>query len=69
MAVISGDRAARTAEKYKGSMEVYSPPRVTAFAARHNLQLGWSLDLTTVDMKGIPWDFSKEPVAKTRGAY
>eukprot|EP00972_Heterocapsa_arctica_P042803 6311840-Heterocapsa_arctica.AAC.1 len=65
MAVISGGRAARTAEKYKGSMgdggaaarrkpgvaEVYYPPRVTAVVARHNLQPGWCLDLTTVDIK------------------
>eukprot|EP00972_Heterocapsa_arctica_P049920 7342269-Heterocapsa_arctica.AAC.1 len=55
MAVISGGRAARTAEKYKGSMgdggaaarrkpdvaEVYSPTRVTAVAAKYNLQPGW----------------------------
>eukprot|EP00972_Heterocapsa_arctica_P107702 15863501-Heterocapsa_arctica.AAC.1 len=50
MAVITLCRAARTAEKYKGNIgdggaaarqkpdvaEVYSPPRVTAVAAKYN---------------------------------
>eukprot|EP00972_Heterocapsa_arctica_P026351 3879524-Heterocapsa_arctica.AAC.1 len=71
MAVITLGRAARTAEKCKGSIgdggaaarrkpdvaEVHSPPRVTAVAAKYKLQRGWSLDLTTADSKGVAWDF------------
>merc|ERR1739836_291480 len=40
--------------------EIYSPPRVAEMAARLELQAGWSLDLTTTDEEGIPWDFNKE---------
>ena len=39
--------------------EVYSPPRVTAEAARFGLHPGMALDLTTFDENGEPWDFSK----------
>ena len=40
--------------------EMYSPPRVTAAAARlRNLGVapGFALDLTTADENGVPWDF------------
>ena len=43
--------------------EIYSPPRVTAAAARLaglRIDPGAALDLTTVDENGVPWDFSKE---------
>ena len=38
--------------------EVYSPPRVTKMARRMGLRAGWSLDLTTCDENGRPWDFN-----------
>ena len=37
--------------------EVYSRPRVTTMAERCGLSAGWSMDLTTIDENGIPWDF------------
>lgn len=37
--------------------EVYSPPRITTKAKQMGLAAGWSLDLTTVDENGRPWDF------------
>ena len=43
--------------------EIYSPPRVTAAAARLTglrIDPGAALDLTTVDEFGRPWDFSKD---------
>ena len=43
--------------------EIYSPPRVTAAAARLKqlgIDPGAALDLTTVDELGRPWDFSKK---------
>eukprot|EP00973_Karenia_brevis_P017711 2432936-Karenia_brevis.AAC.1 len=40
-------------------VEIYSPPRVTQHAGQYNLKPGWSLDLTTMDENGEPWDFSK----------
>ena len=39
--------------------EVYSPPRMAKAAAALGLRDGWSLDLTTSDESGQPWDFSK----------
>ena len=39
--------------------EVYSPPRVAEAAKRMGLSQGLSLDLTTSDEEGNPWDFSK----------
>eukprot|EP00972_Heterocapsa_arctica_P078799 11619770-Heterocapsa_arctica.AAC.1 len=71
MAVLG--KAAHTAEKLRGSLEdggaaarrrpgiaeIYSPPRITAVAAKHGLRPGWSLDLTTKDHRGVAWDFSK----------
>ena len=40
--------------------EAYSPPRMTARAARHGLKPGWAYDLTRVDEDdGMPWDLSK----------
>ena len=39
--------------------EIYSPPRMSAAAARHGLKGGWSLDLTVPDpTDGKPWDLS-----------
>jgi hypothetical protein len=37
--------------------EIYSPPRVVALAKRYGLREGFSLDLTTQDENGNPWDF------------
>ena len=39
--------------------EVYSPPRVTEMARKTGLKAGWSLDITTCDNDGEPWDFNK----------
>ena len=39
--------------------EVYSPPRACAEAKKLGLRAGWSLDLTTSDEQGVPWDFDK----------
>ena len=61
--VMSGNhRQRRTAkmEIAKGIVsEVYSPPRVAEAAKRMGLTQGLSLDLTTSDEEGNPWDFSK----------
>eukprot|EP00973_Karenia_brevis_P053051 7375893-Karenia_brevis.AAC.1 len=38
--------------------EVFSPKRVTEFARDYGLSPGWSLDLTTYDENGKPWDFT-----------
>ena len=38
--------------------EVYSPPRVVEMANKMGLRGGWSLDLTTHDEDGRPWDFN-----------
>ena len=38
--------------------EAYSPPRVCARAAERGMDFGSSLDLTTTDEAGRPWDFS-----------
>ena len=37
--------------------ELFSPPRVNQVANKFQLRPGWSLDLTTVDEDGRPWDF------------
>ena len=39
--------------------EIYSPERVTQHAKQAGLEPGWSLDLTTTDVDGRPWDFTK----------
>ena len=39
--------------------EIYSPPRVVPEAVRQGLKGGLSMDLTTCDENGVPWDFSK----------
>ncbi len=39
--------------------EAYSPPRVTRMSERMGMIPGFSLDLTTKDDKGEPWDFTK----------
>ena len=38
--------------------EIFSPRRVNEFASEYELIGGWSLDLTTLDEEGKPWDFS-----------
>ena len=40
--------------------EVYSPPRIAETAQRMGLTAGMSLDLSTCDENGVPWDFSKK---------
>ena len=40
--------------------EVYSPPRIADMAKKMGLRAGWSLDLTTCDESGKPWDFRDE---------
>ena len=37
--------------------EVYSPERITRVARQYGLKAGWSLDFTTADEHGRPWDF------------
>ena len=44
--------------------EIYSPPRVTEHARKFGLEPGWSLDLTTHDSDGRPWDFSQPEMRK-----
>ena len=39
--------------------EIYSTPRISSTANSMGLKGGWSLDLTTTDVDGAPWDFSK----------
>ena len=39
--------------------EIYSPPRVVPEAVKQGLRGGLSMDLTTTDENGMPWDFSK----------
>ena len=38
--------------------EAYSRPRIAAMAEKMGLRAGWSLDLTTCDEEGRPWDFN-----------
>ena len=38
--------------------EIYSPPRIVALAKTYGLREGFSLDLTTRDEDGNPWDFN-----------
>ena len=45
--------------------EIYSPPRAVDMANRMNPSGGWSLDLTTSDEDGNPWDFG---LKERRGA-
>ena len=40
--------------------EVYSPPRVVPIARQRGHLGGWSLDLTSHDAQGRPWDFDCE---------
>ena len=40
--------------------EVYSPPRITTMARKMGLRAGWSLDLSTCDEHGGPWDFNQK---------
>ena len=56
--------------------EVYSPPRVAPIARQKGWAGGWSLDITTRDAQGRPWDFdcadtrarAEALVARTRPA-
>ena len=46
----------------RATTEVYSPPRVTAWAKRmpgFSIVPGLALDLTTVDENGVAWDFDR----------
>ena len=38
--------------------EIYSPPRMAAMASRLGYTPGFSMDLTTLDEDGLPWDLS-----------
>ena len=44
--------------------EIYSPPRVTQRARQWGLKPGWSLDITTKDENGDPWDFSRSKMRR-----
>ena len=41
-------------------MQVFSPPRLTAYGKKKGLIGGVALDLTTTDENGVPWDFNKK---------
>ena len=43
-----------------GISEVYSPPRVEPYGRKAGFPGGFSLDLTTCDDQGRPWDFNRE---------
>ena len=71
MSLMTGDSRVNS----KGAVcEVYSPPRVVKMARAHGFKEGWSLDLTTCDDQGRPWDFddmgcrqrAKELIRKTK---
>ena len=47
--------------------EFYSPPRITSMASRMGLRAGWSMDITTHDTDGRPWDFNN-PEMRNRAA-
>ena len=38
--------------------EIYSPPRMTAMASKLGYTPGFSMDQTTLDEDGMPWDLS-----------
>ena len=40
--------------------EFYSPPRIASMASKMRLRAGWSLDITTDDVDGKPWDFNDQ---------
>ena len=40
-------------------VEIYSSPRVAAMAKKMGIRQGWSLDLTTCERDGRPWDFNQ----------
>lgn len=61
MMLDSGETLVRAAGK-AGISEVYSPPRIAPYGPLTKdgkLGPGWSLDLTTVDPEGRPWDFDR----------
>ena len=45
--------------------EIYSPPRVTQYAATLGLRPSWTLDITNHDTDGEAWDFSKAKVRRS----
>eukprot|EP00973_Karenia_brevis_P004900 675185-Karenia_brevis.AAC.1 len=45
--------------------EVYSPPRIAPVAYAAGMSKGWSLDLTTSDDQGRPWNFD-DPQCRLR---
>ena len=49
--------------------EMYSPPRVAPRACRFGFSQGASMDLTTTDENGIPWDFTCPDRRKAALAY
>ena len=46
--------------------KVYNPPRIAAMARRKGMRAGWSLDLTTCDEYGRPWDFNNKSMRNAR---
>lgn len=56
MHLSSGEEAVHEAGK-AGISEVYSPPRIAPFGRRAGHGPGWSLDLSTNDPEGRPWNF------------
>ena len=42
--------------------EAYSPPRMAAMAAELGFNPGFSVDLTTTNDKGEPWDLSSKKI-------
>ena len=38
--------------------ELYSPPRIAEMTSNIGLRVGWSMDITTQDSDGRPWDFN-----------
>ena len=61
MAILDGYNAK---DEVHDVAEVYSPPRIVPVARRQGKNGGWSLDLTTSDSDGRPWDFDDEATRK-----
>ena len=63
---VGNHRQRRTAAQQcrKHVSEVYSPPRICERARELGLDPGSSLDLTTQDEHGVPWDLSKPEIQK-----
>ena len=54
-----GDDMRENRKSMSDVVEVYCPPLMTQQAAKLGLRVGSSLDLTTYDSDGKPWDFSE----------